>query len=232
MRDLADRCREDELQIILTTHSPYILEELPQDARMQILESGGTKVIAPGVSPQFAMTKMDDESHPECDVYVEDEAAKALLSEILSAHAQDYFARCAIVPYGSSQVGQALGLMSSQNRFTRPTCVFLDGDSSPMAGCHLLPGSDTPEHVVFGGLHEKGWANVWARIGRDSSLVHNACDRAMTLPEHHDWVKAAANELKCGGEVLWQAMCAEWVATCLATAEAEHVVAPLEEALA
>jgi len=34
LRDLAERCRERQLQIILTTHSPYILEELPAEARL------------------------------------------------------------------------------------------------------------------------------------------------------------------------------------------------------
>jgi predicted ATP-dependent endonuclease of OLD family len=36
IRDLAERCRERELQIILTTHSPYILDELPLAARSYI----------------------------------------------------------------------------------------------------------------------------------------------------------------------------------------------------
>ncbi len=32
IRDLAEKCRERELQVILTTHSPYVLEELPLEA--------------------------------------------------------------------------------------------------------------------------------------------------------------------------------------------------------
>jgi predicted ATPase len=32
IRDLADRCRERELQVVITTHSPYILAELPPEA--------------------------------------------------------------------------------------------------------------------------------------------------------------------------------------------------------
>ena len=80
LRDLAEQCRLQECQIILTTHSPYILEELPLQARVCILKtnvgSNSIKQIVGGISPQFAMTKMDDDSHPECDVYVEDDAAK------------------------------------------------------------------------------------------------------------------------------------------------------------
>lgn len=231
IRDLAERCREAELQIIITTHSPYILEELPLEARMHILESGGTKVIAPGVSPQFAMTQMDDENHPECDVYVEDEAAKIWLNEILSAEAPGIFPRVSIVPFGSSQVGLALGMMVSQKRFPRATCVFLDGDSSTAPGCHLLPGGDAPEQVVFNDLKKIGWANVSQRIARGHAAVHDACNRAMTVSDHHLWVRAAANELRCGGEPLWQALCAEWVTGCLAAPDTASITAAIDDAL-
>lgn len=231
IRDLAERCREAELQIIITTHSPYILEELPLEARMHILESGGTKIIAAGVSPQFAMTKMDDENHPECDIYVEDEVAKTWIGEILSAKSSDIFPRVSIIPFGSSQVGLALGMMASQNRFPRPTCVFLDGDSSAAPGCHLLPGGDAPEQVVFNDLKTKGWANVSLRISRDHSAVYDACNRAMTVNDHHLWVRAAANELRCGGDILWQALCAEWVNACLDESTAALVTGPIEDAL-
>ena len=64
IRDLAEQCRTRECQIVLTTHSPYVLEELPLQARCYILESSDAKEIVSGVSPQFAMTKMDDEPHP------------------------------------------------------------------------------------------------------------------------------------------------------------------------
>jgi predicted ATPase len=210
VRDLAERCREREIQIILTTHSPYVLEELPLEARVYILETHAGKKIIAGVSPQFAMSQMDEITQPECELFVEDSAAKTMLAEILAAHAQEIFSRCCIVPYGASSVGIALGQMIKHKRFIRPTCVFLDGDNGEVEGCVRLPGGDAPERVVFEDLQKKNWGDVPARIGRDVSKVIDACNNAMTLTNHHDWVKVAANKLMCGGEVLWQAMCAEW----------------------
>ena len=32
-----------------------------------------------GVSPEFALSRMDEVHHPECELYVEDEVAKTLL---------------------------------------------------------------------------------------------------------------------------------------------------------
>ncbi|MDA8232755.1 MAG: AAA family ATPase [Magnetospirillum sp.] len=227
IRDLAEQCRQREMQIIITTHSPYILEELPPEARMYILESDGIKRIIPGISPDFALTKMDDDVHPECDLYVEDQAAKVMLAEILAFHGKELFTRCAIIPFGTVTVGYALGQMSANGRFPRPSRVFIDGDSAEGEGCVLLPGGDAPEQVVFKSLKSKRWGNLWTRIQRDLSLVDDACTRAMTLSDHHDWVGFAASQLMCGGDTLWQAMCAEW-----AKGVPESEVAPIVQAVA
>lgn len=230
IRELADRCRDSEVQILLTTHSPYVLEELPLGARTYIMETQGSKRIITGVSPQFAMTQMDDEPHPECELYVEDSAAKVMLSEILARHAKELFQRCSITPYGAASVGHQLGQMVAKNRFARPTRVFLDGDSATADGCILLPGGDAPERVVFSELKKRKYGNVWSRISRDISLVQDACNNAMTLSDHHEWVRVAANTLMCGGETLWQAMCAEWAGT-ITPESAKEIVEAIEEAL-
>jgi predicted ATPase len=41
VRDIATLCRTLELQCILTTHSPYILDELPPEGRIYIMDSDG-----------------------------------------------------------------------------------------------------------------------------------------------------------------------------------------------
>ncbi len=231
IRDLAERCRERELQIVMTTHSPYVLEELPLAARMYILETGTKKQIVPGVSPQFAMTKMDDEQHPDADLYVEDEAAKVLLAEILARHGMEIFPRCQIIPFGAASVGQALGQMVSAKRFPRPSAVFLDGDNAASIGCALLPGIDAPERIVFGELQKKKFGDVWLRIGRDVSAVADACSKATNLGDHHDWIRFSANQLLCGGDTLWQAMCAEWAEKCLPKEIAAKVVQVITDIL-
>lgn len=235
IRDLAEQCRIRECQIILSTHSPYILEELPLSARIAIMRSNGTgdgknvKEIISGITPEFAMTKMDDDAHPECDVYVEDEAAKTFLEEILAKHGKDVIHRCIVTPYGAANVGLALGQMAINRRFKRPTCIFLDGDNESAPGCFLLPGGDAPEQVVFKSLRAKAWGHLWTRVSRDSSLVQDACINAMTL-DHHGWVTFAANQMRTSGSALWRGMCAEW-AEGLSEAQAQSVVRPILDAL-
>ncbi|MHB8331350.1 MAG: AAA family ATPase, partial [Candidatus Dormibacteria bacterium] len=209
IRDLATKCRENELQVILTTHSPYVLEELPLEARAYILLGpADRREIVYGVSPDFAMSKMDDLPHFEIDLYVEDDRAARMLVEILAKSDPDLALRSQTISYGAASVGQVLGQMVAGNRFPRRTCVFLDGDRGPAPGCLLLPGEDAPERVVFEALKEKNWTNLCARLGREYPDVVDACTRAMTLPDHHEWLRDAARRLVLGTDTLWQAMCA------------------------
>jgi predicted ATPase len=232
MRDLAARCVENEWQILLTTHSPYVLEELPEEARAQITQTpDGHRSIMYGVSPQFAMTHMDDRHHPEVDIYVEDLRAMRFLMEILAEKQPDLLRRITIVPFGGATVGKSLGVMVAERRFPRPTVVYLDGDMPEATGCSLLPGSEAPERVVFESLATIDWAEVAARISRQPSRVVDELTRAMTEPDHHRWVNDAADRLDVGGDVLWQSLCSEWAKRLLNDDEVSQVTTPITDAI-
>jgi predicted ATPase len=231
MRDLADRCRELDLQVVLTTHSPYVLDELPYQARAHIVQTETSRTLVYGVSPEFAMSKMDDVPQYEVDLYVEDARAQRMLSEIIAAHAPDILTRCRTIPYGAGSVGIALGSMAYQQRFPRPSFVYLDGDQPATQGCINLPGEDAPERVVFEALRKNNWLSTAARTGRAHSDVADACIQAITLSDHHDWVRHAATQLVVGGDVLWQALCAEWAAKILSKDEAKPMVQPILDRL-
>jgi len=231
IRDLAVVARENELQIILTTHSPYILAELPPEGRIYLLEGVGGKSVVTGVSPDFAMTRMDEEQHPECDVYVEDARAATTAQEVLYSVDRDLLARVRISPYGSAQVGMALGMMASQARFPRPSVVFLDGDQPEATGCTLLPGGDAPERVIFAALQMKNWPEIAQRVGRGASETIDALNRSMALGDHHEWVRDAGDRLVLGGDILWQALCASWAANCASAEDKDVVAVPVRDAL-
>ena len=232
IRDLAEKCRERELQVILTTHSPYVLDELPLEARAYItFADSATRTIMYGVSPDFAMSKMDDVPQYECDLYVEDDRAAAMVSEILAVHAPALYPRCRTVAYGGEQVGRALGTMVYNNRFPRASCVFLDGDQDAAQGCIVLPGDDAPERVVFEAMGAGGWYNLAARLGRPHADVADACTTAMTIADHHVWVSTAATKLTVSGSHLWQALCSEWAKNCLDSDDAKAVTQPVEDAI-
>lgn len=231
IRDLADVSRERELQIILTTHSPFILEELPENARMQIFFNNDDRKVMTGVSAQFAMSKMDDAPHPDCEVYVEDETSKTLLQEILSQRSPDLLSRVQLITFGAASVGYQLGRMVSERRFPRACAVFLDGDCKEGAGCHILPGLDAPERAVFGDLRKGEWRDVWTRVKRTASDVAAACEGAMNLQDHHDWIEYSAKQLALGPNVLWHAMCGEWAERHLTEQQVKGIEKYIEDRL-
>jgi predicted ATPase len=224
LRDIASICRNLEVQCVLSTHSPYILDELPPEGRIYIVDSDNGKKIFSGVSPEFAMTKMDDERYPEADVYVEDDRAVVLINEIVShSDRKEWLLRFQAIPYGAANVGRALGSMVNSNRFPRPSVVFLDGDQEASQGCSVLPGADAPERVVFDCLCTTGLTGLASRISRSPSDVADACNAAMLTADHHEWVRFSADRLSVAGNVLWQSMCAEWCLLCLGIIEANRI---------
>jgi hypothetical protein len=80
-------------------------------------------------------------------------------------------------------------------------------------------------------LKAKKWGALWTRLGRDIAWVTDACSNAMTLADHHEWTRHAATSLLCGGDTLWQNMCAEW-AQGVAKSDVKPIVDAIEEALA
>jgi predicted ATPase len=222
IRDLANMCRDTECQVVLTTHSPYVLAELPSEARIYIMDGSAGKQIIKGVSPDFAMTKMDEEPHPEADIYIEDHRSAQLLKEIIISQDRDLIGRLQFIPFGAASVGMALGQML--DKFPRTSMVFLDGDQSPSQGCMLLPGGDAPERVVFEGMAVTNYSGIATRLSRSESEVIDICTSAMTLANHHDWLKHAGDRLVVGGTALWQTLCSEWSMQCLKTKESKEIV--------
>lgn len=231
LRDLAKVALEQELQILLSTHSPFILGELPPEARIYLMNGAEGKMVVTGVSPEFAMSRMDEEAHPECDIYVEDQRAATLVSEVLAVCDRDLLYRSRLIPYGAASVGLALGIMASQKKFPRASLVFLDGDQSTAPGCILLPGEDAPERVVFEKLKEVSWSKVADRIGRQPSETIDALNASMTLSNHHEWVSHSADKLGLGGEILWQALASLWASLCANPSELRSISEPVSDAL-
>ena len=230
IRDLAEKCRQLSLQIILTTHSPYILEEIPLNGRLYIINNEERTVVR-GVSPEFAMTMMDEEAYPECDVYVEDHRSETLLKEILIKYNKESVLRCGFIAFGSAQVGCSLGQMVYKNCFPRPSCVYLDGDQEAAQGCNLLPGNDAPEIVVFSGMEKIGWKGMESRLGRDYSEISDSCKKAMTYTDHKSWLKMVADTIVVGTDSLWEALCHCWVNYVLPEDEARQTIRPIEDCL-
>lgn len=99
MTKLKEIALERKIQIIATTHSKIILEALPPEARFFIESYTNKTVITKGISPIFASGKLSGKKIGEIDIFVEDEIAKAIISNFLN---HNILRRVNIVPIGSA----------------------------------------------------------------------------------------------------------------------------------
>ncbi len=104
---------------------------------------------------------------------------------------------------------------------------------SIIRGCKYQSIARVVQHdeVAFEALTSKDWPEIAQRIGRGPSETIDALNKAMTISNHHEWVRDAADRLIIGGDILWQAICASWARNCATSAQIDQVVLPIKDAL-
>lgn len=217
-------------QVIVSTHSPYVLEELPTEARVLVLPSPtGTNVVY-GASPEFALSRIDDAVHPEAFVYVEDPEASRWLREIIASHPDggELLPRIKICPVGPANVVTLLGDLAYKGKLPHKSLSVLDGDYSLTPGCVVLPGDSAPERVVFSGLKDAGWANLSERFGIGAGSLLQYLDDAMLTPKHHTWTTYVGDRIVKSASSVWETMCTEWCRECLDDGTRDDLVAHLK----
>jgi predicted ATPase len=233
VRQLLILSRQRRVQFIVSTHSPYVLEELPQEARVLLLAGPSGLAVVNGVSPEFAMSRMDERTHPELTVFTEDRAAATMLRELLVAHSDgaEILNRLELCPVGPQNVVQVLGDLSASNRLPYKGVAVLDGDAPSRAGCISLPGNDVPERVVYEGLRAAAWPHLPDRFGVGAGTLLDALEDAMRLPDHHEWNRHVGDQIRMSGVSVWETLCTEWARSCLREEDRAPLVSALRSKL-
>jgi hypothetical protein len=216
--------RQKRLQIIISTHSPYVLEELPQQARIMLLPGPQGLNVVYGVSPEFAMSRMDDEMHPDLHVFVEDREAQIWLREILasSPNTGELLHHIDISAVGPSNVVSLLGDLGVGGKLPYKSVAVVDGDH-PSDNCILLPGTIAPERVVFDDLRATSWLHLPERFGIGAGTLLTYLEDAMLNPDHHEWTKAVGDKVLKSSTSVWEILANEWCRTCLNPQERDRI---------
>lgn len=205
--------RTKRIQVILSTHSGYILDELPREARVLLMSGqNGTNVIY-NVSTEFAMSKIDERDVPELYLYVEDKEAEVLVYEIIKKYDADdvIFSRIECVVVGPSNVVQMMGDLNHKRMLPQAGIGVLDGDMQPHNGCIIIPGGDAPEKVVYKELKQNNWENLDNRFGIGAGTLFDILDEAILLPDHHDWNSYVGDKVKKSKSNVWNILVEEYV---------------------
>jgi hypothetical protein len=211
--------RIKKLQIILSTHSPFVLEELPDIARIMLVRLSDRKDIMYEVSSQFALSTIDDKAHPELFAFLEDEEAVALFWEILkhdSARYDEFCKKISARPVGSCSVVGTLNELGKNRKLPYCSIAIVDGDKkNEHPNCLSLPGDLAPEKQVITDLKSIGWNRLDERFGIGAGTLFKHLDDAILLPDHHEWTTYIGDHVKKSKDTVWSILIEEWHKQCL-----------------
>ncbi|WP_280256189.1 ATP-dependent nuclease [Nocardia abscessus] len=195
MTELIDISRAKRVQFIVSTHSPFIIEQLPLEARIHILNARDRKEIIYGVTADYALSLMDDRSHCELTIFCEDQSAEQVIDSMVRKSQPADISRIRIVPIGPASAVKEIGRISSAKLLYFDAVAIVDSDQGATSGCITLPGVGAPEKAVYKSFEESHWKILAERLGVRAGDIMDAADDAMRVPNHHVWTKNIAAKL-------------------------------------
>jgi len=233
IRHLVELCRIQETQVILSTHSPFVLKELPEEARIHLLRTSKGIEVLEGVTPDFSLGYMDDDNHPELHIFVEDKEAEILLKFILmtAQDGHDLIRRTSIKAVGPDNTVKMLGRLSNENTLPYPSIGVLDGDNTASDGCIVLPGQDAPEKVIFGGLKQINWGSLDIKFDLGAGRLFGYFETAMLSPDHHEWCIQIGDKIGRSKTSVWEILVQEWISKCIDPQERDDIIDEIRDKL-
>lgn len=231
VRYLLKLAKKKKIQVILSTHSPYVLEELPAVARIMLARFSDKKEIIYGVSSRYALATIDDVEYPELYIHVEDEEAEVLLWEILKKDKDNfdmYKKKISMQIVGSFSVVKAINDFADKLPYNSLSIV--DGDKRQESpSCLSLPGQLAPEKQVFLDMKKLEWNHLDERFGIGAGTLFKYLDDSILDPDHHNWSANVGDKIKKSKDYVWTIMVEEWCKQCLDVTEAQALIEAIKE---
>lgn len=145
---ILEQAIKKKLQVVISTHSPSIVELLPTEAIKVFQEAEGGRVeIVPNVSASEAFFSLGHEVTDKINVIVEDELARLLISGVLSEQGDAFSSLFSVsyLPGGASNIHRNISSYSMETNIRR--YVMFDGDQRPAEICDpdRVPTADLTE---------------------------------------------------------------------------------------
>jgi predicted ATPase len=149
-------------QILLTTHSDWLLRALPPESIIFLQQAAEGVRLWPGLQNTYATSLMSEGTQKALTILVEDECAKIVLSEIIRLVDPNFLTQAVrIVPAGfrdpANQSSRGGGhdairrVMETLRRSKLRLAAVLDGDQTPDPEHQIftLPGKSYPEAEIM-----------------------------------------------------------------------------------
>lgn len=182
-RYLIDVACERRHQIMLTTHSEFILEALPSASRIYLKKTiDGVRPI-PGMTSLQAKSLMTEGNVKALHILVEDECAKSILTELLRRGDPTFLSSVGLHIAGTADtIAKAVRALKETGL---PIAAVRDGDqaATPTENIFKLPGNKPPEKEIFESNA------VVAHIEKEYGINFKDFNSGLTGVDHHEWLK-------------------------------------------
>jgi predicted ATPase len=220
---LVDVCIERGHQVILTSHSEFMLQALPSASCVYLDRRGNSIQPVPGLTPLQAKSLMADGRVKALTILVEDEAAKAVLSAIVRRHAPELLPTWGIHIGGNKEgIGTTMHCLQGAG-MSLAAVRDADVGDAPKENIFKLPGAMPPEKEVF-------QSTAFEKCMKDEYGLTLADFRAgLVGKDHHGWFGLLAAKLGINTiALIWKA--AEAYVSGVPEADTAALVTVLKEA--
>lgn len=188
-RYLVEVCIEKRHQVILSTHSEFILEALPSASRIYLNEtSTGIEPII-GLTASQAKSLMAQGCVKALSILVEDECAASVLREIIRSIDPTFLRSVGIHPAGDCDT-IAMTVRTLQTTGL-PVTAVRDADRGPDPSNNIfaLPGSHSPEREILNSQRVRQYfESTYAVVLQD-------LDANLSQVDHHKWFRHIAERI-------------------------------------
>jgi len=221
IRELLKLARIKMLQVVFSTHSPYILKEIPPESRILLTRTNEGVEIVYAPSVEFCLSQIDDKMHSELDILVEDEISKVLLSEIIRYLSPKILERVSILPVGSAEIIEVLMNLQNSGRSPYNLLGFVDGDQNNREALKI-PGNFNPEKQIILDLYNRGLVDKLSNIfSLPEPEMNKLFEDIKVISNSHNWLVKMSEKLNMDSRTLWSYLVRIWVMNCLKKEEAQ-----------
>ena len=222
--ELKNICERKHLQVICTTHSPRILEQLPPEGRIFLERHSNRTIVIPSISSAFASGKLAGRPSDELVILVEDVVASEIVKGGLD---HDQRNRVSVIPVGSVNAVMRHLAAKYIERGVQESCVFLDGDQSnevapntrQFLSCihdhrhhddaeswlekrvHYLPGDAWPEAWLIATRGETTFERFETEYGLSRDQTVDILDAGMRAGKHNE-IFEISRRINCDDQIL------------------------------
>ena len=145
-----DVCKRKRHQLIITTHSPSIIEVMPMEARKKIERTDTATTVENNPTIAEIVAHLSDGHHKTLLIYVEDRFSEQLLIEIIRKYADEFSQAISIAAVGNKDdVAKAVDYTNHHLRLHAIGIRDEEKTAEPTKRIFAYPSNQAPESEVF-----------------------------------------------------------------------------------